>query len=244
MADSHDHAPMRRGLATYATGNAVPGGLSGVERVRPDMAGRVEAMVAAMPPEIAARFKIISGYRSPERQAQVNPGVKNSRHSHGAALDLHGDPVVLDWINKNGPQHGLGFPLKHMANEQNHLEMLDPSGARFVPAGGGFKSGLARGGGTGSFGLADANLSELSEPLTQDYSGGGDPPAAPSDDNRALLAALALRDSPFGGGFGGPSSLANALTQGMQPAAPELTPIVQPQSTIFGGPLPIAQKLR
>jgi hypothetical protein len=232
---------MRRGLAAYAIGNAVPGGLSSVERVRQDMADRVEAMVAAMPPEVAARFKIISGYRSAERQAQVNPGVKNSRHTDGSALDLQHDPVVFDWINKN-PQHGVGFPLKHMKNEQNHLEMLDASGGRYVPAGGGFKSGLARGqGGTGSFGLADANLPE---PITQDYSGGGDPPEAPSDDNRALLAALALRNSPFGGGFGGPGSLSSALTQGMQPAAPELTPIVQPQPGIVGGPLPIAQKLR
>jgi len=88
-------------------------------------------MVAAMPPEVKARVDIISGHRDAARQAQVNPSVKNSRHMHGMAMDLGNDPVVLDWIGKH-PEHGLGFPLRHMGpKEYNHLEMIDPkTGAR------------------------------------------------------------------------------------------------------------------
>src|SRR5580765_5441693 len=157
---------MAFGIADFAIGNAKPGGLSPVDRVSPAMAARIEKMAAEMPPQLRDRFRIISGYRDEARQAQVNPGVTNSRHTHHIAVDLANDPEVINWINQN-PQYGLGFPLKHMKNEQNHMEMLDPSGGR-IPIGyaatgnTGVKSGLARtpnnNNGTGNFGMADANL--------------------------------------------------------------------------------------
>jgi len=118
-------------LATYATGNAVPGGRSSVTGVGADMTQRVQAMVQAMPPEIRRRFEIISGYRDAARQREVNPSVTNSRHMHGKAIDLAGDPEVLGWINANGRPFGLGFPLSRDPKERNHLEMIDPrTGAR------------------------------------------------------------------------------------------------------------------
>jgi len=118
-------------LATYATGNAVPGGRSSVTGVGADLTQRVQAMMQVMPPELARRFAIISGYRDAARQREVNPGVTNSRHMHGKAIDLAGDPEVLGWINANGRPFGLGFPLNRDPKERNHLEMVDPrTGAR------------------------------------------------------------------------------------------------------------------
>jgi hypothetical protein len=229
-------------LSAYATGNAVPGGLSSVEGVWPLFAQRVQNMVAAMPPEVAQRFKIISGFRSAARQAQVNPSVTHSRHTgtgepgSGIAVDLANDPVVLDWINQN-PQHGLGFPLKHMANEQNHMEMLDNQGGRYAAAPRGYSSGLRR------FGVAEANLPEVGG----DYGGGGDlnasdQPAEPGLDPQQLRALLALQQGGgLAGRLGGPNSLSGTLTQGMQPAPVEPQPILQP--SIIAGPLPIARRL-
>jgi len=112
-------------LAPYATGNAVPGGRSSVTGVQGEMAQRVEAMVQAMPPEIRRRFEIISGYRDAARQHEVNPRVTNSRHMYGKALDLGGDPAVINWITAH-PEHGLGFPLSRDPKERNHMEMIDP----------------------------------------------------------------------------------------------------------------------
>jgi hypothetical protein len=232
-------------LSAYATGNAIPGGLSSVEGVSPIFAQRVQKMVAAMPPEIAQRFKIISGFRSAERQAQVNPGVTHSRHTgtgepgSGIAVDLQSDPMVLAWINQH-PEHGLGFPLKHMPNEQNHMEMLDDQGGRYAAAPAGYRSGLRR------FGVAEANLPEVGG----DYGGGGDlssgsdQPAEPGLDPDQLRALLALQQGGgLAGRLGGPSSLSGALTQGMQPAPAQPQPILQPQASIIGGPLPISRPL-
>ena len=79
-----------------------------------------------MPPDVAARFKIISGERDAARQAEVNPGVTDSRHMHGMAVDLANDPAVIQWITQH-PQYGVGFPLTYMGpKEYNHMEMIDP----------------------------------------------------------------------------------------------------------------------
>lgn len=125
-------------LAPYAVDNARLGQPSSVEGVSGVMAEKIHTMVAAMPPEVRQRFAIISGYRDAQRQMQVNPSAPNSRHGAGtgppgtgSAVDLRSDPVVLDWINRNGPSRfGLGFPLKHLPKEQNHMEMVDPQGRR------------------------------------------------------------------------------------------------------------------
>jgi hypothetical protein len=234
---------MPRKLSDYAVGNAVPGGRSGVDRVTPELAGRVEAMTAAMPPELASRFKIISGFRSPERQAQVNPGVKNSRHSHGMALDLGNDPAVLDWINVNGGQYGVGFPLRHMANEQNHLEMLDPGGRRMgvaaLPPAGyaaspdpGFQTGL------GKFGVAEANVPAETVPMPVIPAPAPTPAPAPPTVDPELLRALSRGPSPFARGIGG-TGLADMFAQ---PAA-AISEADLPRP-IVGAVNPLSRRLR
>jgi hypothetical protein len=231
-------------LADFAVGNAVPGGASPVDRVSPAMAARIEKMAADMPPELRARFKIISGYRDEARQAIVNPGVTNSRHTHHIAVDLNNDPAVISWISQN-PQYGLGFPLAHMANEQNHMEMLDPGGKR-IPIGyaatgdTGMKSGLARtpSDGTGNFGMANANLA-----LSPDIQAQVTPPQAPTPGvDPELLAALASQGSPLGG-----SGLSDIITKATAATNPTLQPrpiITDPtQANLVGQPIPLSRRL-
>ena len=117
---------------------------------RPDaiigLADPFEASLAAMfqaaPPEIQSQLRVASGYRSPERQAQLweealakygseeaarkwvaPPG--RSQHNHGNAVDLrYLDPVAQSWVHANAERFGLTFPMAH---EPWHVE---PMGAR------------------------------------------------------------------------------------------------------------------
>ena len=223
-------------LADYAMGNAVLGGASSVQGVLPDFSSRIEQMVAAMPPEIRGRFRIISGFRSPERQAQVNPAVKNSRHSHGMALDLNSDPEVLSWINQHGSRFGVGFPLSSDPRERNHLEMLTSAGGRapigYIPTGDSqFKSGLA-------------SATPQAEAPSVPY----DPPQEPaSEDTRKALAILALSNLG-GGGFGSQlsslgSGLGDALTRGLAPVQPTPASIIPNEQQLVGNPLPLARRI-
>jgi hypothetical protein len=227
-------------LGDYAIGNAAVGGPSSIEGVSPVFADRITNMVNAMPPEIAARFKIISGFRSPERQAQVNPGVTNSRHSHGMAVDLAADPVVLNWITQH-PEHGVGFPLSYMPREQNHMEMLDASGRRVALGGAApayaaspdpqYKSGLP------NLGVAAANMPDQGG---QDYGGGQDPPVAPPQvSDRQRLLALAMNQGGMAGMLGG-APAADAFQPTAQPAQPDIT---QPSYVMPGQPLPLSRRL-
>ena len=119
-------------LAQYATGNAAPGGPSSIEGVHPEFADRINAMVSQMPPEIRDKFQIISGFRDQNRQAEVNPGVTNSHHTQGMAVDTTTDPDVIAWINQHGATFGVGYPLKNDPKETNHLEPLE-NGQRVPP---------------------------------------------------------------------------------------------------------------
>ncbi len=112
------------------------------------------AMFAGAPPEIQAQLRVMSAYRSPERQAQLweealakygspeaarkwvaPPG--NSKHNHGQAVDLRflGDEAK-NWVHANAAQYGLQFPMAH---EPWHIE---PVGSR----GGSQSGGRAHGG--------------------------------------------------------------------------------------------------
>ena len=174
--------PPRKRLRDYAIDNARIGQPSSVEFIDDEMARRFEAMAAAMPPNIQAKLAVISGERTPARQIEVyrklgKPPPMDSRHIHRAALDLRDDPEVLDWINQYGRPHGLGFPLRHMPNEQNHMEMIDPDTGERVGLGNlyatnpgaGVKTGMRR------FGVAEANLPKPDLALSPDSSGSGNP---------------------------------------------------------------------
>ncbi|WP_245930727.1 M15 family metallopeptidase [Methylobacterium radiodurans] len=117
-----------------------------LDRMDWDLKSRLANMVADMPENIRAKFQINSGYRSPERQAELfaeavkkygseeaarkwvaPPG--NSQHNHGKAADINmgGDPAVKAWIHANAAKYGLGFPMAH---EPWHIEALDARSTR------------------------------------------------------------------------------------------------------------------
>ena len=101
------------------------------------------AMFAAAPPEIQGQLRVMSAYRSPERQAQLweealakygspeaarkwvaPPG--NSKHNHGQAVDLRflGDEAK-NWVHANAAQYGMNFPMSH---EPWHIEPIGSRG--------------------------------------------------------------------------------------------------------------------
>lgn len=105
-----------------------------------DLKSRLASMVADMPEAIRAKFQINSGYRSPERQAELFKEAVakygseeaarkwvaprgNFQHNHGRAADINmnGDPAVKEWIHANAAKYGLGFPMSH---EPWHIEVL------------------------------------------------------------------------------------------------------------------------
>lgn len=120
------------------------------------------AMFAAAPPEIQSQLRIMSAYRSPERQAQLwedalakygspeaarkwvaPPG--NSKHNHGQAVDLRflGDEAK-NWVHANASQYGMHFPMSH---EPWHIEPVGSRGGNHTPNDGHNHGGNALAGG-------------------------------------------------------------------------------------------------
>jgi hypothetical protein len=239
---------MAKSLADIAVGNARPGGLSPVDQIDPELARRILWMHSEMPPNIAAKFNILSGYRSPGRQAQVNPGVKDSQHTHRFAVDTTTDPEVIAWINATKGKYGVNYPLTGMRNEENHMEMIAPGGGRmrglgsYAKAPSGYKSGLSRSPDTG-----DQNM-DITPPASTEPAPVGPPPdlagaqaklaagQEQADARVAYLKALANQNNPF---LSGANSLGSLLTQGMQPAQPDPQPIILPP----GAPLPLSRRI-
>lgn len=124
----------------YATGGALrPDSFSGMN---PAFQGTLMRLFEMAPPDIRRQLQVYSGYRSPERQAQLwdaalkkygspeaarkwvaPPG--RSQHGHGNAADLKFmTPEARDWVRANAEAAGLTFPL---SNEPWHVEL---AGAR------------------------------------------------------------------------------------------------------------------
>lgn len=127
----------------YATGGATrPDSFSGMN---PEFSNALAQMFSTAPPEIQAQLRVGSGYRSPERQAQLweealrkygspeaarkwvaPPG--NSQHNHGNAADLkYLSPEARAWAHANAAQYGLAFPLD---NEDWHIELAAARGGQ------------------------------------------------------------------------------------------------------------------
>ena len=127
----------------YAVGGAMrPDSFSGLDQ---GFASALSNMFAAAPPEIAQHLRITSGFRSPERQAQLwqnalqkygsperarkwvaPPG--RSNHNHGHAADLkYLDPSATTWAHENAGRFGLAFPL---SNENWHIELASRRGGK------------------------------------------------------------------------------------------------------------------
>lgn len=127
-------------LSQFAVGGATrPDSFSGLD---PAFLASLQQMFQAAPPEIQSHLRVMSGFRSPDRQAQLwqnalakygspeaarkwvaPPG--RSQHNYGNAVDLkYLDPAATAWAHENAQKFGLNFPL---SNENWHIE---PIGAR------------------------------------------------------------------------------------------------------------------
>lgn len=125
----------------YAVGGATrPDSFSGMA---PDFNAALQRMLMEAPDEVRSAFKVSSGYRSNERQAQLwqealakygsadearkwvaPPG--NSQHNHGNAADLKFmSPAAKAWVHANAGRYGLAFPL---SNEDWHIELASARG--------------------------------------------------------------------------------------------------------------------
>lgn len=113
--------------ATHATG------------LNPTFSSTLWRFLQAVPPQYRGQVSIYSGYRSPERQAQLYraaiqkygspeaarrwvapPG--RSQHNFGMAADLrYGSKAAREWVHQNAGQFGLHFPMAH---ENWHVEMI------------------------------------------------------------------------------------------------------------------------
>lgn len=137
-------------------GASRPDGISGF---KPEFSAALTRMISEAPPEIQAQLRIASGYRSPERQAQLweqalkkygDPEVADnwvappgrSNHNHGQAADLkYLSPTAKKWVHENAARYGLALPL---GNEPWHVELSSARGGEvkvasanpsFVPQG-------------------------------------------------------------------------------------------------------------
>lgn len=115
-----------------------------VANLQADFAARLAQMFADAPGGVT----INSGYRSPERQAQLwqealakygDPEVADdwvarpgkSNHNHGGAVDLgYADDATKAWVHANAQKYGLNFPMAH---EPWHIEMVDDGKGGVAP---------------------------------------------------------------------------------------------------------------
>lgn len=130
-------------LSQFAVGGAArPDSFTGMN---PEFASALAQMFAAAPPEVQSQLRVSSGYRSPERQAQLwddalkkygsesaarkwvaPPG--RSQHNHGNAADLkYMADAAREWAHANAGNFGLAFPL---ANENWHVELASARGGK------------------------------------------------------------------------------------------------------------------
>lgn len=150
-ADDYEPASTARPDLQFLQSRAI----QGAERpdsftgMRPEFASGVEQMIRGAPPEIASGLQVMSGYRSPKKQAELYqaalkkygsaaearkwvapPGRSGHNHGHAADLAFNGvrldkaPPHVKKWVHDNAAKYGLAFPL---GNEAWHVEL---AGAR------------------------------------------------------------------------------------------------------------------
>lgn len=130
----------------YASGGALrPDSFTGM---KPEFSGALQQLFMNAPPEIQKQLQVYSGYRSPERQAELWKGALakygspeaarkwvappgRSNHGHGQAADLRFlDRTARDWAHSNASKYGLAFPL---GNEPWHIELASARGGNAAP---------------------------------------------------------------------------------------------------------------
>lgn len=164
-------------------GGARPDAITGMN---PAFASALERMFMSAPPEVQQALRISSGYRSPERQAQLYaealakygspeaarkwvapPG--RSQHNHGNAADLRFlAPAAQEWVHANAGNFGLALPL---GNEPWHIELAT------ARSGGNTSGGPSMAGGARTYGGGGV-LSLIGGGGGDDLSGGGALPPA------------------------------------------------------------------
>lgn len=182
--------------------------------MKDEFSGALANMIQSAPPEIQDSLRVSSGYRSPERQAQLYqealakygseaearrwvapPG--NSQHNHGNAADLKFlSPAAKEWVHRNASQFGLSFPLN---NEDWHIEL---AGAR---GGDGHNHGTAPSRPTGSASAggmlafpSPAGGSMIDEDALAGMLAGFDPSAMRSQGNGADVLSGGTGDDTLG----------------------------------------------
>lgn len=127
-------------FSPYAVAGATrPDSFSGLD---PAFRASLEQLFQGAPSEIQQGLRVMSGFRSNDRQAELWQGALakygspeaarkwvappgNSKHNHGQAVDLrYLSPVAQKWAHENAGKYGLHFPL---SNENWHIE---PVGSR------------------------------------------------------------------------------------------------------------------
>ena len=170
-------------LGDFLVGGAAarPDSISGFD---PRLNDRLTQFFLSAPAEVRDVMRITSGFRSPEKQAQLwqealtkygspeaarkwvaPPG--RSNHNHGTAADLkYLSPAAQEWAHANAANYGLAFPL---SNEPWHIEIAEARGGKpAMPAGG--TGGL-------SYGAAQPNITSGGAAAIAEMF--GPPPAEP-----------------------------------------------------------------
>jgi hypothetical protein len=158
----------------YLTGGATrPDAMSGLDQAFQDA---LIQMLTAAPEDIRSGLRIMSGYRSPEVQAQLYaraleqhgseaaarrwvapPG--RSQHNFGRAVDFtYGNDAVRQWVHANAQNFGLHFP---MSWEPWHIEPVGARNGQMPAASGGRNTGNAPAPAPGSPGMALGNMPTL-----------------------------------------------------------------------------------
>ena len=151
-------------LSQFAVGGAQrPDSFTGLD---PQFLSALQAMIGGAPPEIQQNLRIMSGYRSPEKQAELWQGALQkygspeaarkwvappgkSFHNKGGAVDLkYASDAARKWAHENAGQFNLHFPL---SNEDWHIEMAGSRGGQGHDHG---PTHMAPGGAQGQGGLS------------------------------------------------------------------------------------------
>ena len=116
---------------------------SEMEQLTFDSAAAYTKMVNAARDEADLTILINTAFRTYERQAELYRAYRNgtgnkaarpgaSNHQHGQAFDLNtrGNPLIYEWLKKNGPKHGF---IRTVDDEPWHWEYLPSKAAQMAP---------------------------------------------------------------------------------------------------------------
>ncbi len=114
----------------------------GITSLNPNFATALANMLNAASQQ-GINLGINSAFRTAQAQACANPGVHDSSHMHGCAVDLNYNQstctsAACQWVVKNAPAYGLQIRMKY-SPEWNHLEPIGYQECKSQNPGGGVK---------------------------------------------------------------------------------------------------------